>query len=101
MNRQELPVPPHYNPDKVGEVWRVDYQNIAKLASDWAKEHQIKSANTDDFKVCLIAVDVQNTFCIPGYELYVGESGNSGPIQDNIRLTQFIYKNLHSETCYS
>ena len=32
MNAQtttQLPIPPHFNPDKVGDVWRVPYQQIA------------------------------------------------------------------------
>jgi nicotinamidase-related amidase len=33
-------------------------------------------AADDSFRICLLAVDVQNTFCIPGYELFV--AGRSG-----------------------
>jgi nicotinamidase-related amidase len=41
-----------------------------------------------------LLVDVQNTFCIPGFELFVsGRSGN-GAVDDNIRLCEFIYRNL-------
>lgn len=98
MDKNELPIPKHFKPAKVGEVWRVDYQNIATLASDWANEHKLRAAAYDRFKVCLILVDVQNTFCIPGYELYVGGRTGTGAVDDNKRLTQFIYKNLHRIT---
>ena len=98
MNINEIPIPQHFDAEKIGEVWRVDYQQVAVWASDWAKEHGIKPAAEDQRKICLILVDVQNTFCIPGFELYVaGRSGN-GAVDDNIRLAQFIYRNLGSIT---
>jgi nicotinamidase-related amidase len=43
-------------------------------------------------------VDVQNTFCIPGYELYVGGRSGTGAVDDNRRLVQFIYRNLGAIT---
>ena len=98
MGNIELPIPPHFKPEKTGEVWRVDYQNIAKLASDWAKQNEIQPASHDDFKICLIAVDVQNTFCIPGFELFVGGRSGTGAVDDNIMLAQFIYRNLNRIT---
>ena len=98
MNKNELPIPTHFKPNKVRQVWRVDYQKIATLASDWAKEKEIQAAFNDDFKICLIAVDVQNTFCIPGFELFVGGRSGTGAVDDNVRLTQFIYRNLHNIT---
>ncbi len=98
MGNIELPIPPHFKPEKTSEVWRVDYQNIAKLASDWAKQNEIQPASHDDFKICLIAVDVQNTFCIPGFELFVGGRSGTGAVDDNIMLAQFIYRNLNRIT---
>jgi len=94
MNKKDLPVPPHFDPEKVREVWRVDYQNIANSASDWSKKHQIKPAARDEKKVCLILVDVQNTFCIPGFELFVAGQSGSGAVDDNIRLARFMYRKL-------
>jgi nicotinamidase-related amidase len=38
-------------------------------------------------------VDVQNTFCIPSYELYVAGHSGTGAVDDNHRLCEFIYKN--------
>ena len=32
----ELPVPPHFNPERVNEVWRVRYQKRADEAKAWA-----------------------------------------------------------------
>ena len=39
-------------------------------------------------------IDVQNTFCIPDFELYVGGRSGRGAVEDNARLCQFIYHNL-------
>ena len=98
MNGNELPIPPHYNPDKVGEIWRVPYQQRAEKAEQWAKQHHIPPAASDRFRICLLPVDVQNTFCIPEFELYVGGRSGTGAVDDNLRLTQFIYRNLHRIT---
>lgn len=91
---RSLPLPPHYDPQKVSEVWRVPYQQRATEARSWAMEHAIRPAYQDTFKVGLLMIDIQNTFCIPGFELFVaGRSGN-GAVEDNHRLCQFIYRNL-------
>jgi len=94
MARSELPIPSHFNPYKVGEVWKVSYQERAEDAENWSKRHGIPPAAQDRLKVCLIAVDVQNTFCIPGFELYVGGRSGTGAVDDNRRLCEFIYRNL-------
>jgi hypothetical protein len=44
---KHLPVPPHFEPQKVGEVWRVPYQERAELAKDWAKKHDLHPAALD------------------------------------------------------
>jgi nicotinamidase-related amidase len=87
-------LPEHFDPAKVGEVWRVPYQERAIAAQDWAKKYDIAPANTDSQRICLLAIDVQNTFCIPDHELFVGGRSGMGAVEDNIRLCQFIYRNL-------
>jgi len=94
MAHRELPIPPHFDPDKVGEVWKVPYQERAEEAERWARQHNIQPAANDEFKICLVAVDVQNTFCIPGFELFVGGRSGTGAVDDNRRLCEFIYRNL-------
>lgn len=94
MAHRELPIPPHFDPDKVGEVWKVPCQERAEAAEKWAKQHDIQPAANDRFKICLVAVDVQNTFCIPGFELFVGGRSGTGAVDDNRRLCEFIYRNL-------
>ncbi|MEH2208879.1 MAG: isochorismatase [Nostoc sp.] len=97
MNTQitpQLPIPPHFNPEEVGEVWRVPYQERAAEAEIWAKQHDIKPASLDESRICLLLIDVQNTFCIPGFELFVSGKSGKGAVDDNVRLCEFIYRNL-------
>ena len=98
MAVKELPMPSFYNPARVGEVWRVRYQERAEDAKKWRGQHRILTSSKDGFRVCLVLIDVQNTFCIPGFELYVGGKTGSGAVDDNRRLTQFLYANLPSIT---
>jgi nicotinamidase-related amidase len=96
MSLRELAVPPHFDAKKVGEVWRVPYQDRAAQAEKWAKQHNIPPASHDDFRFCLMPVDVQNTFCIPDFELFVAGRSSTGAVDDNRRLCEFIYRNLHN-----
>lgn len=89
-----LPVPPHYDPAKVGEVWRVPYQQRAIDAKEWAERYEIHPSTHDSFKIALIAIDIQNTFCIPDFELFVAGRSGIGAVEDNRRLCEFIYRNL-------
>ena len=84
-----LPRPPHFDPARMGEVWRVDYQALAAEAAEWASRHGIGPAAGDSFRTCLLAVDCQNTFCTPGFELFV-----PGAPEDSRRLSEFVYRNL-------
>lgn len=93
-----LPLPPHYEPERVGEIWKVPYQERAEQARQWRRQQNIQPAAGDKFKTALIAIDVQNTFCIPGFELFVGGRSGMGAVEDNRRLCEFIYRNLGSIT---
>jgi nicotinamidase-related amidase len=63
-------------------------------AANWARRHRLRPAAEDRFKVGLLAVDVQNTFCMPEFELFVGGRSGRGAVDDNRRLCEFIYRNL-------
>ncbi|MCU0547822.1 MAG: isochorismatase [Leptolyngbya sp. Prado105] len=88
------PIPAFFDRAAVSSVWRVPYQQRATDAEAWAKEHQIKPASEDSRRICLLAIDVQNTFCLPDFELFVGGRSGQGAVEDNIRLCEFIYRNL-------
>lgn len=94
-SRNELPLPLHFNPDQVGRLWRVEYQERAREAELWARSHRIEPAYRDKFRVSLLLVDIQNTFCLPDFELYVGGRSGRGAIDDNRRVCEFIYRNLN------
>jgi nicotinamidase-related amidase len=95
---RELPLPQHFEPSSVGEVWRVPYEERASNATAWARKHGLTPAAEDSFRLCLLAVDVQNTFCIPGYELFVAGRSGTGAVDDNRRLCEFVYRNLGTIT---
>jgi nicotinamidase-related amidase len=89
-----LPLPPHYQPESVERVFRVPYEQRAAEAERWAATYNLRPAVEDKFRVALIAVDVQNTFCLPEFELYVGGRSGRGAVEDNRRLVEFVYRNL-------
>lgn len=94
----QVPIPEFFDRARVGDVWRVPYQERATQAKAWAKQHQIQPSAADQKRVCLLAIDVQNTFCLPEFELFVGGRSGKGAIEDNQRLCEFIYRNLGSIT---
>ena len=89
-----IPIPPHFDSAQVGQVWRIPYQERLREARAWAQRYDIPPASDDSLRTCLLLVDVQNTFCIPNYELFVGGRSGNGAVEDNVRLCEFIYRNL-------
>ncbi|QDL11896.1 isochorismatase [Brasilonema octagenarum UFV-E1] len=94
MTKTQLPIPPHFNPEEVGYVWRVPYQQRAEQAREWANKYNIKPSSEDITRICLLLIDVQNTFCIPEFELFVGGKSGTGAVDDNVRLCEFVYGNF-------
>jgi nicotinamidase-related amidase len=95
---RELALPPHFDPDRVGEVWRVPYEQRAREAPVWAAQHGLRAAAEDGFRLALLVVDVQNTFCIPEFELFVAGRSGRGAVDDSRRLCEFVYRNLGAIT---
>lgn len=89
-----LPIPKFFDPAKTAEVWRVPYQARAVEAEVWAKKHKLAAAASDRIRISLMPIDCQNTFCLPDFELFVGGQSGRGAIDDNIRLAEFIYREL-------
>jgi len=94
MRHQPLPAPGFFDPGRAATAWRVPYSERARQAGEWAREHGLTPASEDRFRVCLICIDVQNTFCLPDFELFVAGRSGRGAIEDNVRLCRFIYRNL-------
>lgn len=98
MLMNTLPIPSFFDSSRVGEIWKVDYATRADSARDWAHQHALNPASASSGKISLLIVDAQNTFCIPNFELFVGGRSGRGAVEDNIRLCEFIYKNLGNIT---
>ncbi len=94
----ELPLPSHFDPARVGEIWPVAYEERARNARAWTEKHELPPASADEVRIGLVCVDVQNTFCIPGFELFVAGRSGTAAVEDNLRLSEFIYRNLGSIT---
>lgn len=90
----QLPIPGFFDSARVGEVWKVDYAARAVDARMYAHQHDLKPAAASSERISLMLIDVQNTFCIPGFELFVGGRSGMGAVEDNVRLCEFIYRNL-------
>jgi nicotinamidase-related amidase len=98
QTKPQLPIPPFFEPARVGEVRRVPYQQIATTARQWAKTHNVKAAAKDPVRIGLLPIDCQLTFCGREFELFVGGRSGNGAIDDTRRLCEFIYRNLNRIT---
>ncbi len=92
---KQLPMPDFYDDAQVvsDDRW-IDYAALQTAAVDWRAQHNIKAASTDQFKLGVLAIDVQNTFCHPQGELYVAGMSGTGAVDDSTRTVEFIYRNL-------
>ncbi len=95
---QTHPVPPHFDAAKTGTLWRVPYQQLGAQARQWAQTRGIAPAAEDRYRILLLLIDMQNTFCLPDFELFVGGQSGSGAVDDTRRVCRFIYRNIGSIT---
>lgn len=93
-----LPIPDFFDAGKVGTIWSVPYAERAVQAEEWRRAHGISPAASDRVRVALVGIDLQNTFCIPSGELFVGGQSGNGAVDDSARLCRFIYENLRHIT---
>lgn len=91
-------LPAYFDPKKVSEIYRVPYEDRAEDARLWRDERGAAPSASDEHRVGLLLVDVQNTFCIPEFELFVAGRSGMAAVEDNTRLCRFIYENLSSIT---
>ena len=91
-------VPSHFDPRDTARVFRVPYAERADDARRFAEDHGIAPAAEDLWRVGLLLVDVQNTFCLPEFELFVAGRSGTGAVDDNARLCSFLYRNLGTIT---
>jgi nicotinamidase-related amidase len=93
-----LPLPPHFDPTRADRVFRVPYAARAGEAREWAHRHGLAPAHDDSRRIGLLLVDVQNTFCLPEFELYVAGRSGRGAVEDSGRIAAFVYENLGAIT---
>jgi nicotinamidase-related amidase len=89
-----LPLPLFFDPVAASRVYRVPYQERATNARSWAAAHGIRPAAGDGRRTALLLVDVQNTFCLPEFELFVAGRSGRGAVEDSARVAAFLYRNL-------
>jgi nicotinamidase-related amidase len=89
-----LPLPPFVSPGAASRVYRVAYQERAAQAREWATRHALRPAAEDRRRIVLLLVDVQNTFCLPEFELFVAGRSGRGAVEDSERIGAFVYRHL-------
>jgi nicotinamidase-related amidase len=94
MTARTWPIPAHFDAARVAEVFRVPYAERAREAKAFADRHGVEPSWRDARRVGLILVDVQNTFCLPEFELFVAGRDGRGAVDDSARTCAFIYRNL-------
>ncbi|NJR69846.1 MAG: isochorismatase [Synechococcales cyanobacterium CRU_2_2] len=98
MTTKCLAIPEFFDRDRVSQTYRVPYQARAHDAKAWARQHNISPSTEDKQRICLLAIDVQNTFCLPNFELFVGGRSGTSAVDDTIRLCEFVYQHLNRIT---
>lgn len=93
-----FPIPSFFDSARVGEIWKVDYASRAEQAREYALQHDLKPASVSKDRISLLVIDAQNTFCMPNFELFVSGRSGRGAVDDNIRLCEFIYRNIGNLT---
>ncbi len=89
-----LPTPPFAGSTPTDRVYRVPYQQRAEEARSWAVTRELHPAAQDERRIALLLVDVQNTFCLPEFELFVAGRSGHGAVEDCTRMVDFLYRNL-------
>ena len=93
-------IPAFFNPANAG-LWAYEpvvrsysAPSLLPLAVEYRNAFNIPAAAIDQFKVELLLIDLQRDFCNKEGSLYVGGRSGTGAIDDNVRICQFIYKNM-------
>ncbi len=92
--RKELPIPSFFNPKNAAK-WNYN-PSLAQVfaeANSFRKAHRISGAASDKKRIALTIIDGQKDFCFPEGTLYVAGRSGTGAIDDNARLSSFIYRN--------
>jgi nicotinamidase-related amidase len=88
-----LPLPAFFNA-KNAEDWNYGPNAGALIAEaeKWRRAHSLKPVKKS--MIHFLGIDLQKDFCFPAGSLYVGGQSGRGAIDDNVRIAEFIYRNL-------
>jgi len=93
-----LPLPSFFDAQRSASVYRVPYQQRADEARAWAERYRLRPAAEDQKRVALLLIDVQNTFCLPEFELFVAGRSGRGAVEDVERIAELLYRRLDGVT---
>jgi nicotinamidase-related amidase len=93
-----LPLPSFFDAQRSASVYRVPYQQRADEARAWAEAQRLRPAAQDEKRIALLLIDVQNTFCLPEFELFVGGRSGRGAALDAARIASLLYRRLDRVT---
>ncbi len=93
-----LPLPSFVDAQRSASVYRVPYQQRADEARAWAEAQRLRPAAQDEKRIALLLIDVQNTFCLPEFELFVGGRSGRGAVEDTARIASLLYRRLDRVT---
>jgi nicotinamidase-related amidase len=93
-----LALPSFFDAQRSASVYRVPYQQRADEARAWAETHRLRPAAQDGKRVALLLIDVQNTFCLPEFELFVAGRSGRGAVEDTTRIAELLYRHLDRVT---
>ncbi len=90
-----LPLPPRVDLDRAAQWdYRPDEQALFTDALVWRRAQGIVPATAASFDLHLLVIDAQKDFCFPEGALYVGGRSGRGAVEDNKRLSSWIYRHL-------
>ena len=90
------PIPLGFQESDAMNVWTVDDNQLGELARNWnaSLREPVRPAATDDFKVCMMWIDSQVTFCNPDMPLFCSGGTGLGAAEDVARAARYIYQNM-------
>ncbi len=86
-----IPLPAFYESKQVSQLYLERAGLVTDAGEAFAKQHGIRPAGQDKFRVAAFGIDVQVGFCTPGASLFV-----PGAVEDTQRTVEWLYRNLPS-----
>lgn len=91
MGNMSFEVPSFYDPLNAAR-WGYDPDPVVLASS--ARSAGVRPSGGDRFKAHLLLIDLQKDFCFPEGSLYVGGRSGKGAMEDNVRIAEFVYRNV-------